>query len=57
MRPVRLSTKYKAFIKALKTDRLQFPLDLNSNLENLPRVALLAKRYQIYFDVVGSEFM
>ena len=54
MRPVRLSTKYKAFIKALKTDRFQFPLDPNSNLENPPRVALSAKRYQIYFDIVGQ---
>lgn len=43
MRPVCLSTKYKAVLKALKTDRFQFPHDPNSNLENPPRDAWSAK--------------
>ena len=50
----RLSAEYKAVIQALKTNPFQFPVDPNSDLENPPRVALFAKRYQLYFDVDGQ---
>jgi len=48
---VRLSAEYKAVIQALKTNPFQFPVDPNSDMEDPPRVALSAKRYQLYFDV------
>lgn len=47
----RLSAEYKAVIQTLRTNPFQFPVDLDSELENPPRVALFAKRYKIYFDV------
>lgn len=50
----RLSAEYKAVIQALKKNPFQFPVDPNSDLEDPPRVALFAKRYQIYFDVDGQ---
>ena len=50
----RLSAEYKAVIQPLKTNPFQFPIDPNSDLENPPRVALFAKRYQLYFDVDGQ---
>ena len=52
---VRLSAEYKAVIQALKENPFQFPVDLDSDLEDPPRVALFAKRYQIYFDVEGHN--
>ena len=52
---VRLSAEYKAVIQALKENPFQFPVDLDSDLEDPPRVALFAKRYQIYFDVEGQN--
>ena len=51
---VRLSAEYKAVVQTLKTNPFQFPVDPNSSLEDPPRVALLAKRYQLYFDVDGQ---
>ena len=51
----RLSAEYKAVIQALKENPFQFPVDLDSDLEDPPRVALFAKRYQIYFDVEGQN--
>ena len=50
----RLSAEYKAIIQAIKTNPFQFPVDPDSDLENPPRVALFAKRYQLYFDVDGQ---
>lgn len=50
----RLSAEYKAVIQSLKTNPFQLPIDPNSDLENPPRVALFAKRYQLYFDVDGQ---
>ncbi len=47
----RLSAEYKAVIQTLKANPFQFPVDPNSDLESPPRVALFAKRYQLYFDV------
>ena len=49
----RLSAEYKAVIQTLKTNPFQFPVDLDSELENPPRVALFARRYKLYFDVEG----
>lgn len=51
---VRLSAEYKAVVQTLKTNPFQFPVDPNSDLEDPPRVALFAKRYQLYFDVDGQ---
>ena len=51
---VRLSAEYKAVVQTLKTNPFQFPVDPNSGLEDPPRVALFAKRYQLYFDVDGQ---
>lgn len=51
---VRLSAEYKAVVQTLKTNPCQFPVDPNSDLEDPPRVALFAKRYQLYFDVDGQ---
>ena len=47
----RLSAEYKAVIQTLKANPFQFPVDPNSDMENLPRAALFANRYQLYFDV------
>lgn len=49
----RLSAEYKAVIQTLKTNPFQFPIDLDSELEDPPRVALFARRYKVYFDVEG----
>ena len=49
-----LSAEYKAVIQTVKTNPFQFSVDPNSDLEHPPRVALFAKRYQLYFDVGGQ---
>lgn len=49
----RLTAEYKAVIQTLKTNPFQFPVDLDSELENPPHVALFARRYKLYFDVEG----
>ena len=48
---IRLSAEYKAVIQELKKNPFQFPVDPRSEMEDPPRVALFAKRYQLYFDV------
>ena len=50
----RLSAEYKTVIQTLKTNPFQFPVDPNSDLDNPPRVALFANRYQLYFDIDGQ---
>ena len=49
-----LPAEYKAVIQTLKTNPFQFTVDPNSDLDNPPRIALFARRYQLYFDVDGQ---
>lgn len=51
---VRLSAECKAVVQTLKTNPFQFLVDPNSCLEDPHRVALFAKRYQLYFDIDGQ---